>query len=382
MQKFKFFAIALATVCMMFSCKPKEKTPVVPDQPAGPTVELPTVAAPEVGMTKIVIMVPENTTANGAYAVGTINEWAAGDIQTARFHKVAGEERWYELTVAYSADLQLKVCAVPSDSTLAGWSYQWAKNIDPSDPNCTETEDHVIILQGDGELVFENGGQPKLTKVADKGIIFINVKAWAADPNIKDGPCADAWAKHPWNGGDWTYRHMTKMNDNTFSIACRYGNNGFNIADNEAGTGEQWYPVEMLNLSDDDITTGDSVLVTFTSEKGCVGSVDVVLIEKGEYTPVPGGNATFYITMVGYTEAEGDKLIFTGNFDEQAWQESDRYMTYVPGKEWWTWGGDYPEDFEFKVIVVDADGNMHWCGDAAGANIKFDGENYEYVVIY
>lgn len=94
------------------------------------------------------------------------------------------------------------------------------------------------------------------------------------------------------------------------------------------------------------------------------------LIEKGEYVPVPAGNGTFVVTLSDYTPVDGNQIIFTENFADNAWGASDRVMTAeTDGTQ--SWKGDYPEEFEFKVILV-RDGKQNW---AKEDNVKFDGEN-------
>ena len=95
------------------------------------------------------------------------------------------------------------------------------------------------------------------------------------------------------------------------------------------------------------------------------------LIEKGEYVPVPAGNGKFVVTLSDYTPVDGNQIIFTGNFADNAWGDSDRVMT-AEADGTYSWTGDYPEDFEFKVILV-RDGKQNW---AKEDNVKFDGENY------
>lgn len=87
--------------------------------------------------------------------------------------------------------------------------------------------------------------------------------------------------------------------------------------------------------------------------------------QKSECVVVaPRENFTFNVTIEG-TVPEG-KMIFTGNFDEKAWGESDREMTKVSEGNY-TWTGTIPGvGFECKVFV-DNDGAQAW---AVGDNFK------------
>ena len=370
-NKFMLAGMLVAALAMV-GCEPKE--PVTnPDQGGEEPieVEVPVINTPGAGKTTIAIYVPEDTP-RGAYLVGSFNKYTISD-DSVSFTKVDGEERWYAATIDVEPSLLVKAIARPSDESVAlAWSYQWGMNIDPEDKDCKVTEDHVILLQGAeaGSLVFENGGELKLSITADDAVIFIEVKEWKTTPIIPDVPAATAWMKHPFDGTNWTWKEMTKTADATFTLAARYGNNGCNIAETEGGA-ENWIETITVEEGSEVPAKGDSVLFTFVSTKGNVGTVSMKLIEKGAYVPVPAGNGKFIVTLSDYTPVDGDQIIFTGNFTDKAWGASDRVMT-AEADGTYSWTGDYPEDFQFKVILV-RDGKQNW---AKEDNVTFDGENY------
>lgn len=373
-NKFMLAAMLFGAVAMV-GCKDKNK-PNEPDnggnEPEEPTIEVPVLNTPGAGKTTIAIYVPENTP-RGVYLVGSFNDYAIADDTTANFEAVEGEEGWYAVTIDYASNLQVKAIARPSDESVAlAWSYQWGMNIDANDPDCKVTEDHVVILQGGDaatNFIYENGGEVKLASLEEDAVIFINIKEWKTTPVIPDVPAATAWMKHPFDGTNWTWKEMTKTADATFTLAARYGKNGCNIAETEGGA-ENYYETITVEGSEAP-AKGDSVLFTFVSTKGNVGTVSMKLIEKGAYVPVPAGNGKFIVTLSDYTPVEGDQIIFTGNFVENGWGASDRVMT-AEADGTYSWTGDYPEEFEFKVILV-RDGKQNW---AKEGNVKFDGENY------
>ena len=249
------------------------------ENPVNPDPELPAVAAPEAGKTTLVLYVPEDTPM-GCYAVGTVNAWDVYDSQF-MFTPLEGVEdpRWVAYTFDYTADLEMKVIAIPSDpSCPLGWSYQWGKNVDPLWNDLTE--DNVVILQGNGEFVLENKGEPKLKGLADGGVCYIHVKAWATTPVIKQEPCETAAFYHPWGGSNWEYREAVKTAEATFELNALYGYSGFNVATNLQGEDGTWYPESEIEFVGD-VAQGDSVNVKFVSEKGTVGKLTVTLIEKG-----------------------------------------------------------------------------------------------------
>ena len=275
----KFFAALFAVAAMFTACNEPIGGDVIiggEEDSTGVVLNIPTVAKPAAGQTTVVLFVPADTP-EGCYAVGSFN-WDATNTEKL-FTAVEGADKgWVAYTFDWTEGLEFKVCAIPSDPAVApGWSYQWGKNVDPG--NDLE-EDNVVILQGAGELVLENQGQPKLTKLADGDVTFIHVKAWATTPIIEAVPATTAAFKHPWGGGDWTYREATKTADATFEINAIYGGNGVNVATDVTGTGENWYPTENIEFVGD-VAQGDSVNFKFVSEKLAIGKVTITLIEKG-----------------------------------------------------------------------------------------------------
>lgn len=253
----------------------------------GEDIECPIVNAPEAGKTTMVVYVPENTHSNGIYAVGTVNSWSEKDTETCKFTPVEGDDtgRWYQLTVDYAADMAIKVCAIPSKPELAGWSFQWGKNIDENDPDPAITEDNVVTLQGTVTIELENQGQPKATGFEDGGVVFMQIKAWAADPNIKEEPATAISFKHPWGGGEWVYKDAVAKGNNVFELEDMFGNNGFNVKDENGA--ESWFETKDCQIYEG-AATGDKVIVRFTSRAGAAeGDLEVILVEKGEVLPGP-----------------------------------------------------------------------------------------------
>ena len=289
-NKFMLVALFMGALAMV-GCKDDATTnpPLIEEDGNDGEEELvtPPVAAPEAGKTTVVLYVPEDTPA-GCYAVGTVNGWAADNTEL-MFTAVEGadSERWVACTFDYAADMEIKVCAIPSDPEVTpGWSYQWGKNVDENEPDPAITEDHVIILDVTGELVLENKGQPKLKNLVDASVIYINVKAWATTPVIKPVPCETAAFKHPFGGGDWVYREATKTAEATFELNAIYGGAGVNVATDVNGNGENWYDTPAITF-EGDVVKGDSVNFKFVSEKGTVGKVTITLIEKAQGSDDP-----------------------------------------------------------------------------------------------
>ena len=284
MKMTKFFAAMFAVAALTFTaCEPKNDGPVIGTEDSTEVVlNIPQVTPPAGGQTTVVLFVPADTP-EGCYAVGSF-DWNEKNTER-KFAPVEGaDEGWVSYTFDWTEGLEFKVLAIPSDPDVApGWSYQWGKNCDPENDL---VEDNVVILQGTGEFVLENQGQPKLKGLADGGVCFIHVKAWATTPVIEAVKAETAAFKHPWGGGEWLYREATKTADATFEINAIYGGNGVNVATDVTGAGENWYPTDQIEFVGD-VAQGDSVNFKFVSEKLAIGKMTITLIEKGQTTEEP-----------------------------------------------------------------------------------------------
>ena len=361
--------LILGTMCFATLAVACNKDPqVVPGGNDQEEIDLPIVNEPGSGKTTMVLYVPENTHANGLYAIGTINDWKHNQ-DGFKFTKVEGDDtgRWYQITLDYAADMGVKVCAVPSKPNLAGWSYQWGKNIDDNDPDPEVKEDNVIVLGGSVEFQYENQGQPKAINFVDGGVVFIQVKAWAADPNIKEQPATAIAFKHPWNGGDWVYKEAEAKGNGVFELVDYFGNNGFNVKDEN--NGEAWYPTdsEFVTIYEG-AATGDKVTVRFTSTAGSSeGKLEVILIEKGQLPEVQPVIVTVRAKWPSEWKDTPTAWVWpTGGEGSEAVLEKDgdfyKYTTpeAVPGlniifKDGEGWNGDTRQTVNIEGIVANTD---------------------------
>ena len=361
----KLFASAMCIATLATIGCQKQNPPIInPGDGGDEEITMPIVNAPEAGKTTIVVYVPENTHANGIYGVGTINAWKEKDTETCKFTKIEGEDRWYQLTVDWASDMAVKVLAIPSKPELAAWGFQWGKNVDADDPDPEITEDNVVVLAGDVELVLENQGEPKATNFADGGVVFFQIKAWKADPNIQEQPATAISFKHPWNGGDWVYKEAEAKGNNVFELEDYYGGNGFNVMDQNKA--EAWY--EKPTTIYEGATVGDKIIVRFTSRAGSAdGDLDIILVEKGqapEVTPVvvtvrakwPSewtGTPTAWVWPTG---GEGSEVVLEkdGDFYKYTTPEAVPGLNIIfKNGEGWTSDANQTEDV--KNVVADTD---------------------------
>lgn len=99
------------------------------------------------------------------------------------FVKVSDTKTWYSVTLTYAADMAVKVIAVPQDGQSSlGWGTQWGMN--------TNDVTNVTFVEEPTTAVFatENGGEVKLTKLADQDVVYIDVAAWKSAPCVAKNP--------------------------------------------------------------------------------------------------------------------------------------------------------------------------------------------------
>ena len=182
------FVAALLMLATFSACEADDKIVFVTGTTTEPEPEfkLPILPNPGEGKTTVVLYVPENT--KSCYAVGTVNGWNIDNTEYT-FTSIQGtdDKRWVACTFDYAEDMRIKVLAVPYDPNMSlGWSFQWGKNMDPA--NDLE-ENNVIILDGEGELGTENGGQVFLyySTSANNSVTYIQIKSWEMSPTFENG---------------------------------------------------------------------------------------------------------------------------------------------------------------------------------------------------
>lgn len=371
--------MAVATIAMV-GCKKEE--PVTPTPSGGgegggeeTEIEIPEIAAPGAGKTTIAIYA--KVCPKGAYLVGNFTDVEPQhnydiNYDGYTFEAVPDAENWYAVTINYTPDRAVKAVARPStDAVPFSWSYQWGPNFDEAAENPLvpdEAHNNTFILKGDGEFEFENSGEVKLISMAENAVVYVQVKNWMTSPVVEKDPLATAWYKTAWQGeSDWTWREMTAKGNGVFEATGIYNGNGVDINAKGEDMGKHWYATDdPLFEIYEGAKAGDEVKLTFTSEYGVVGKLKLELVSAS--ADVPAGNGTFVVTIENRPYTAGDECIFTGNFEDKAWGDSDRKMTYDEATQTWSWTGDYPKNFEYKVIY-----NGSW---AEGGNVVFDGTTY------
>ena len=133
----------------------------------------------------------------------------------------------------------------------------------------------------------------------------------------------------------------------------------------------QWKDIEILE-GDATITLEFGTEPRLDLGETSDGTVIFVTIGDWKTAPcapvVPGGEGTFTFTPACELSANA-VVIFTGNFDENGWDDSTREMTRQENGSY-TWTGTYPEGFQMKVKVDDV--------YMSGENVIFDGTTFSF----
>ena len=201
-------------------------------------------------------------------------------------------------------------------------------------------------------------------------------------------PAGEKWSNEPDNemefiGNDWwkvTLDALTAENATNFKFRMEDGAGEWSMEPKGSYT--------LLEGADQYINVKADEANNLLAVADCNNQVLFVKSGKWSTTPcteaVPAGKAKFIFTLTG--ENPGKDIVFTGNFAENAWDASDRVMTKEADGTY-SWEGDYPENFRFKVIVFDATGignanekgQLWMAGDdktveaESGSVIKFEG---------
>ncbi|MCQ2336460.1 MAG: Ig-like domain-containing protein [Paludibacteraceae bacterium] len=283
---------------------------------------------------------------------------------------------WYVVTFPDndgSGTAQGKLCPQALGSGVGTWNYQ-AKDFD--------------IIEGPAERVGDMGSDAiKCNDGCVGKVIYVNVKQWSGDP-----------CSVPFPGGDVEFNIILTnefpegFDISTIQIAVAHWDVGQDeltydftyvgpgykftgiVADFPAG---QQYKYNIQYTPDGGEPSG------WIWEKGDDRSVpysgktedEVAVWESEPWNPIPGGTGKFTITFSeGCNMAQYEKVIFTGNFAEESWGDSQREMTKEADNVY-SWEGEFPDNFMYKVIGRTEGAEDAWIGP--GDNWKFDGATFE-----
>lgn len=121
-------------------------------------------------------------------------------------------------------------------------------------------------------------GQPAFAPIKQPGITPSN-------PTNPD----TYYIKHPWAGGEWTWKQMTKSG-NSYTYTGVWGGDGANINTSADDSGSEWYPIDKINGASS-ISEGQTVTFTFVPSNGVIGTLSVTANGGGD----PQNSAKYYI---------------------------------------------------------------------------------------
>lgn len=296
------------------------------------------------------------------------NDPANPDAPVAEAIVQEGFTNWYKVVFeAEDGTAMGKICPETVDGARS-WNTQ-AKTFE--------------IVQGDAESVADMGANKISFGASALGdVVYVTVAEWSADPCTAPNPEGTATfnviilTEFP-EGFDpddievsaafWTPGSVEMARDLT------YQGPGYKFT----GVYEN-YPANQQFKYNISYKGGDWIW-----EKGDNRTMPYALTTNDEvstwdsepWNPIPGGNGTFKITLgAACGAADADKVIFTGNFTEESWGDSQREMT-PDNQGGWSWTGDFPENFMYKVILRTEGQDDKWVGP--DGNWKFDGTTFE-----
>lgn len=356
MKKLFMALMAVATIAMV-GCKKDEPAKPTPTPGGGgddPTEEIPDVKAPDASHMVLLVNVAKDIQICNTIAMrGAMTSYATGD--PILFEKVEGYDTWYMATMdAYTnADFFHCKLIIAAEDNSASYDNEGAEgkyellngadeylliDDDYGTENCLSMLNDVEV-GGKILVVAIKGFKGNPCAAKDKYKITLKM-AYAGDT---EGPGVSG------NFNSWGITAMNKVSDTEYNVEveAQAGNefkfqsakgdwsNEIQVYDSETG---EWKKMDNIKLTEDKNPVFD-----YTDAAKYRWS-------KSAVKPVPAGTGKFTITVSNRTYTDGDVCIFTGSFDEKSWGDSDRNMTYVPADGVWTWEGDYPADFQFKVI--------------------------------
>jgi hypothetical protein len=388
MRKQIFSAMLLASMLTFATCGDDE-TIVPPDIAAGdyPVIEA---TANTVTIVAHFLVAPCNDVVlPGSYllAEGT-TDWITEPAQLLKFVPVGtiGEttwDGWYkvnvpinETTTAASGDLTYALGAKPvqlKDDGSFNWDYQ------------SGDEERVKVLDGDVVLVAGYSGEANIFYTGP-GVVVIEFDGWknGNDPCVAKptynytftltAPTATPDTAKVYIVGNFDTPYANWTADAASMVMTKGTGSTYTITLNNVAEGTEYkYLINGTWDNEEQTDTCSGVGNRLTGTSAAINDVvgNWKGVTCGVVGDVPAGTGTFTVTITG-GYVEDSKIIFTGNFTEKAWGDSDREMTKGAGNTW-TWTGDYPAKFEYKVIMRGASDT--W---ASGDNAAFDGTNFSH----
>lgn len=140
------------------------------------------------------------------------------------------------------------------------------------------------------------------------------------------------------------FKAVGVKSDNTSSWDTQWGENWKDSVPQVTFVGDEpefaLFTIENDRQPRLDITKGNQVIY-----------IDIAKWAKAPCAPtVPAGNGKFIFKPAATSVIpENAVIVFTGNFTEKSWGDSDRTMTKVGANYEWT--GAYPANFEMKVFI-------------------------------
>lgn len=180
------------------------------------------------------------------------NNWEADPTQPVEVHYYlkhpwgGGEWTWEELTKnddgTYSLEAQYGGTGCNWNTSASNDGASWVDN---------------PTLEGSPGV----GSNCRFTLNPSAGTITIT--------NLGEPVEATYYLKHPWGGGEWTWKELTKNDDGIWSIEEKYGDNGFNWNTLSDDANAQWVSKDNLSLVNNP-TSGDNCIISLDPSTGTI----------------------------------------------------------------------------------------------------------------
>lgn len=134
---------------------------------------------------------------------------------------------------------------------------------------------------------------------AINGKMYVHsTSSWVAAPEGAELPQLTYYIKNNWNGvTDWTWKAMTKVDDDTWTYEDIFGGSGCNINTSESDGDAKWFAVADITVTDGSLIAGAKALFTY---KVAANTLAAKITEAADVQPIGSGDLYVLGDVEGY----------------------------------------------------------------------------------